>query len=87
MSGSKGSDWIFLTTSDLETLEPILQEYGQRVDPKQDPDDPLGPLNHMLRLYLIDSKGMIRNIYSSGMLDPRLLMADVRTLILEKESL
>ena len=32
---------------------------------------------------VIDSDGNIRNIYSSGTLDPRLVLADVRTLMIE----
>ena len=32
---------------------------------------------------LIDPEGRIRNIYSSETLDPRLVLADVKTLILE----
>jgi hypothetical protein len=43
-----------------------------------------GPsLPHTLRVFLIDRQGRIRNIYSSGTLDPRLILADIRTLILE----
>jgi cytochrome oxidase Cu insertion factor (SCO1/SenC/PrrC family) len=81
-----GSDWMFLTSSNLEVLRPILDAYGQRVSPRNDPDHPLGPFNHMLRVYLIDRDAMIRNVYSSGMLDPRLVVTDVRTLLLDEES-
>ena len=58
--------------------------YGQAVDRKADRSDPTGPLNHTLRVFLIDRAGNIRNIYSSGTLDPRLVLADVRTLLMEK---
>ena len=54
------------------------------MDKKQNPLDPTGPLNHTLRVFLIDRAGNIRNIYSSGTLDPRLVLADVRTLMMEK---
>jgi protein SCO1/2 len=80
-----GAEWRFLTTSGTEELEPILRAYGQRVDRKKDPNDPLGPFYHLLRVYLVDREGMVRNIYSFGMLDPRMVLADVRTLILEQE--
>jgi hypothetical protein len=53
------------------------------VDKKRDPQDPTGPLNHTLRVFLIDQAGNVRNIYSSDTLDPRLVLADVRTLMLE----
>jgi cytochrome oxidase Cu insertion factor (SCO1/SenC/PrrC family) len=81
-----GCDWRFLTTSGVKELEPILESYGQRVDRKRNPDDPLGPFYHVLRVFLIDGSGMIRNIYSFGFLDPRLLMADIRTLLLEENT-
>jgi cytochrome oxidase Cu insertion factor (SCO1/SenC/PrrC family) len=69
----------------VKNLNPILETYGQRVDRKKNPDDPLGPLSHLVRVYLIDRDKMIRNIYSFGLLDPRLLLADVRTLLLEEK--
>jgi cytochrome oxidase Cu insertion factor (SCO1/SenC/PrrC family) len=43
----------------------------------------MGPFYHVVRVYLIDAQGMVRNIYSYGMLDPRMVLADVRTLIME----
>lgn len=84
MGGRKaGAPWSFLTTASPAALEPILKGYDQAVSPKRNPSDPAGPLNHTLRVYLIDSQGRIRNIYSSGTLDLRLVLADVRTLLLE----
>jgi len=83
-SDTEGCPWRFLTTSGTKDLEPILDAYGQRVDRKKDPDDPMGPLYHLVRVYLIDRKKMIRNIYSFGLLDPRLLLTDVRTLLMEE---
>jgi cytochrome oxidase Cu insertion factor (SCO1/SenC/PrrC family) len=77
------AQWCFLTTRSQADLQPILDAYGQAVDKKNNPLDPTGPLNHTLRVFLIDHNGNIRNIYSSGTLDPRLVLADVRTLLLE----
>ncbi len=78
------AEWRFVTTASQSKLKPILDAYGQAVDPKKNPKDPTGPLNHTLRVFLIDSAGNIRNIYSSGTLDVRLVMADVKTLLLEE---
>lgn len=75
--------WHFLTTRSSRELQPILTAYGQAVDKKQNPLDPTGPLNHTLRVFLIDGNGDIRNIYSSETLDVRLVLADIRTLKLE----
>lgn len=76
--------WRFVTTRSQEQLRPILEGYGQAVDKKKNPLDPTGPLNHTLRVFLIDSDGLIRNIYSSGTLDPRLVLADIKTLLINQ---
>jgi hypothetical protein len=38
-------------------------------------------------VFLVDRDGRIRNIYSSGTLDLRLVLADVKTLLLEEARL
>ena len=82
-----GCEWRFVTTKSRSELEPILAAYDQAVDRRQNPADPQGPLYHVLRVFLIDREGRIRNIYSSGTLDPRLVVADVKTLLLEQAKL
>jgi cytochrome oxidase Cu insertion factor (SCO1/SenC/PrrC family) len=78
------AEWRFVTTASQGKLNPILDAYGQAVDRKKNPNDPTGPLNHILRVFLIDQDGNIRNIYSSGTLDVRLVLADVKTLLAEQ---
>jgi protein SCO1/2 len=75
--------WSFLTTRSQRELKPILEQYGQPVAPRGTGDQ----LNHLLRLYLIDRKGRIRNIYGLGMLDPRFLLADIESLLIEDGTL
>jgi cytochrome oxidase Cu insertion factor (SCO1/SenC/PrrC family) len=77
-----GADWLFLTTDSRDQLMPLLKHYGQQVD-RARPGSGTGPYHHLLRVYLIDAQQRIRNIYSDGLLDPRLVMADVRTLQME----
>ncbi len=84
---SNAAPWHFVTTRSQIELQPILEAYGQAVNRKKNPADPTGPLNHTLRVFLIDAAGNVRNIYSSGTLDLRLVLADVRTLIMESERL
>ena len=76
-----GCEWHFATAKSSAELESILNGYGQAVDKRSNPNDPQGPLYHILRVFLIDRDGRIRNIYSSGTLDPRLVLADVKTLL------
>lgn len=73
------SPWSFFTTRSRRELEPILRGYGQNLSPR-----PSGVINHLLRVYLIDRRGRVRNIYGLEFLDPRLLLVDVRTLLLEE---
>ena len=83
---SSAAQWHFLTTRSQAELQPILDGYGQAVDRKRNPLDPTGPLNHTMRVFLIDQDGNIRNIYGSDTLDLRLVLADVRTLLLRDDS-
>jgi protein SCO1 len=80
-----GCEWCFATAKSREALDFILNGYGQAVDKRSNPNDPQGPLYHILRVFLIDRQGRIRNIYSSATLDPRLVLADVKTLLLEEK--
>ena len=82
-----GCEWHFATAKSNAALESILNGYGQAVDKRSNPNDPQGPLYHILRVFLIDRAGRIRNIYSSATLDPRLVRADVKTLLLEERKL
>lgn len=75
--------WLFLTAAGRAEIAPLLAAYDQPVGRKADPDDPSGPLSHLLRVFLIDGDGFIRNIYSADFLDPRVLMNDLRTLQME----
>jgi len=81
----QASPWAMLTTRSTTELKPILERYGQAIAPRRDPQTgAVTGFTHQLRVYLIDGRKRIRNIYGLGFLDPRLLLADVRTLILEE---
>lgn len=73
--------WRFLTGTSDESIAPMLAAFGQRADKERDS----ARINHLLRMYLVDPAGRIRNIYGLGTIDPRLIMADVATLLLEGE--
>jgi protein SCO1/2 len=82
-----GCEWRFATAKSREALDSIHNGYGQAVDKRSNANDPQGPLYHILRVFLIDRAGIIRNIYSSATLDPRLVLADVKSLLLEEKKL
>jgi protein SCO1 len=79
-----GCEWRFAAAKSRAELQTILDAYGQAVDKRLNASDPQGPLYHIMRVFLIDQEGRIRNIYSSGTLDLRLVLADVKTLLLEE---
>lgn len=80
--GAEGAEWLFLTTGSQGELEPLLKAYGQRVDVRRKPGAS-GPLSHPLRVYLIDGAHRIRNVYSDGLFDPRLVFTDIVTVMAE----
>ena len=80
------ADWAFLTTSSLNDLAPILESYDQPVIRKYKDDGSYdGVQSHILRVYLIDDKKLIRNIYNVDFLHPDLLINDIKTLLLDNE--
>lgn len=83
---AKGAKWSYMTTRNVEALRPILTAYGQPVDRKKNANDEYGPIFHQLRVFLIDRAGQVRNIYSYDVLDPRLVVTDIRTLLMEEQA-
>jgi cytochrome oxidase Cu insertion factor (SCO1/SenC/PrrC family) len=80
---ARASEWDRLTTSSDRALAPILAGYGQIVT-RPASTQAGNALTHRLRVYLIDPQQRIRNIYGLDFLDPELLLADVRTLLVEE---
>ncbi len=75
-------DWRFLTAADEAGIQPVLADYGQDAVPLltgggQD----TGLLRHVTKVFLVDDEGGVRNVYSSGFLDHRLLIRDVETVL------
>ncbi len=79
------TDWRFLTSASPEALAPVLEDYGQRVVSLLDVDGAeTGVLEHVLKVYLLDERRRVRNVYSVGLMDPRLVLADIRTVLLDR---
>lgn len=81
--------WVF-GTLDAKNVELPMREtlfhYGQSVLRQQE-NGKNRVVAHMLKAFLIDKRGMIRNIYGVDFLHPDVLIADARTLLLEEQTL
>ncbi|MDE0612097.1 MAG: SCO family protein [Gammaproteobacteria bacterium] len=85
--GGDGVDWQFLTAQDRDTLQPILEDYGQYTIREYDEGgEYTGDFAHMLRVFLIDRELRVRNIYSVAFLHADILINDLETLLLESPS-
>jgi cytochrome oxidase Cu insertion factor (SCO1/SenC/PrrC family) len=69
------ADWRFLVAADAADNARLLADYGQDVTILGD-----GALRHVLKVFLVDDERRVRNVYSAGMLNPDLVLADVATL-------
>ncbi len=74
------SDWQFLTAPSEEAIWPVLRDYGQdalrlaTADGKESPT-----LRHVLKVFLLDEDRAVRNVYSAGFLNERILLNDIQT--------
>jgi len=79
-----GVEWAFLTTELPRTLVPLLDGFGQDVRVELDAHGrPAGPLAHVLKVFLIDARGVVREIYTTSYLYPEVILNDIKTLRLE----
>jgi cytochrome oxidase Cu insertion factor (SCO1/SenC/PrrC family) len=78
--------WHFLTTRSVRALQPILESLGQDIAVELDERGrPTRTISHMLKLFLIDRDGRVREIYSTEFLHPEAMLNDLRTLIMEED--
>jgi hypothetical protein len=60
----------------------VLADFGQdAVRLRAANGDTTGRIRHVLKVFLVDAGGRIRNVYSTGMLDERLVLADLLTVL------
>ena len=86
--GPRGAEWRFVTTRSPEALAPILEGFGQDLRVAADSTAVPGTeeFTHVLKVFLIDPRGLVREIYSSAFLAPEMIVNDIRTLDLEDYS-
>ena len=84
-SSSGGLPWHFLTTPSMKELAPLLDGFGQDVSITDDPAPGKSPrvYAHVLKVFLIDRKSQIREIYTTSFLLPQMMINDIKTLLLE----
>ena len=80
-----GLRWYFLTARSVEDLLPLVEGFGQDVRYSVDSSTgrPVRQLSHVLKVFLIDRSGYVREIYTSTFLYPQTIMGDIQTLLLE----
>jgi protein SCO1 len=80
-------EWSFLTAASISQLLPVLDDFGQDVSVELDSrGHATRVLHHMLKVFLIDPRGMVREIYSLAYLQPDVMLSDIRTLAMETSS-
>lgn len=80
----KGVPWYFLTTDSPKRLLPLLDGFGQDVQVAVDKRGKVKrELSHVLKVFLIDRAGQVREIYTTSFLLPQVVVNDIETLVLE----
>ena len=74
---ARGIDWRFLTTRSDAQLAPILEALGQ--DVSRVPGS-VEAFEHTVKVFLVDERSRVREIYSSAYLMPEMIVNDIRTL-------
>jgi protein SCO1 len=85
LKDDKGLQWYFLTTRSARELMPLVDGFGQDVSYSIDRSTgrEVRELAHVLKVFLIDRAGYIREIYNSTFLHPQVVMSDIETLLIE----
>lgn len=80
-----GVRWFFLTTPSVRELIPLVEGFGQDVRYSVDRSSgrPVRQLSHVLKVFLIDRAGYVREIYTSTFLYSQSILADIKTLLME----
>jgi protein SCO1 len=80
-------EWDVLTARSVRDLLPVLDDFGQDVSIEQASDGTLRrAVHHMLKMFLIDRTGIVREIYSLSFLQPAVMLNDIQTLYLEERA-
>lgn len=77
--------WRFLTTASVPRLLPLLAGFGQDVSVETDERGrPTRTLNHLMKIFLVDARLQVREIYGVATVAPEAIVNDLQTLVLER---
>jgi protein SCO1/2 len=82
MDGGSPVSWHFLTTASKADVAPILDGFGQDVSKPAGAESDR-EMVHVLKLFLVDKQGWVREIYTTSYLVPQVVVNDIKTLLLE----
>lgn len=85
-AGRQMVPWHFLTTYSYFFLNPLLRALGEETSYDAVGQEGEAVINHLLKVFLIDKDGWVREIYSTQSLDPAAILGDIETLALEEAS-
>jgi protein SCO1 len=76
--------WYFLTAPSQRALAPLLDGFGQDARLANPAAVQRAPVySHVLKVYLLDRRGAVREIYSTSFLRTDAMLNDIRTLVAE----
>jgi cytochrome oxidase Cu insertion factor (SCO1/SenC/PrrC family) len=83
--GAEPSFWYLLTAPSEQALRATLEGYGQDRARVYDEEGRFtGRYRHVLKVFLVDREGQVRNIYSAGSLVPQVMVNDIKTVLADK---
>lgn len=80
--GKSAVPWHFAVPADAKALRTLLEGLEQDVSRAAD-GRASRDLSHVLKVFLVDRDGWVREIYSTSYLVPNVVVNDVRTLLME----
>jgi cytochrome oxidase Cu insertion factor (SCO1/SenC/PrrC family) len=77
-------EWRFLTARRVSELLPVLDDFGQDVSIETNASgQATRTLHHMLKMFLIDGRGEVREIYTLAFIQPDMMFNDMKTLAMD----
>jgi protein SCO1/2 len=74
---AESNGWLFLRGTEEETKK-VLSDYDIWIKKLDD-----GTIDHVMRVYLVDGKNRIREIYNLAFLQPELVVRDIKMILIE----